>query len=82
MIKISITDAKRKLSKVRIQACVNQEILILTSRSNPKAILISLESFQQILGINRSTELASEQGIRHAFRQELEEAITRAWKIS
>ncbi len=74
MSSISIADASRQLSQVINRASYGREVVILTSRGRPKAVLIGLEAFQQILGMEGVTELASAQDIRRAFRRDLEEA--------
>lgn len=74
MSSISIADASRQLSQVINRASYGREVVILTSRGRPKAVLIGLDAFQQILGMEGKTELASVQDIRRAFRQELESA--------
>lgn len=74
MSRISIADASRQLSQVINRACYGREVVILTSRGRPKAVLIGLEAFQKILGMEGKAELTSAQDIRLAFRKDLEEA--------
>lgn len=74
MSSISIADASRQLSQVINRASYGREVVILTSRGRPKAVLIGLEAFQKILGMEGRAELASAQEIRLAFRKDLEEA--------
>ncbi len=74
MSSISIADASRQLSQVINRASYGREVVILTSRGRPKAVLIGLDAFQQILGMEGKTELASVKEIRQTFRQALEEA--------
>lgn len=74
MSSISIADASRQLSQVINRASYGREVVILTSRGRPKAVLIGLDAFQQILGMEGTADLASAKEISQAFRQELEEA--------
>jgi len=73
MSSISIADASRQLSQVINRASYGREVVILTSRGRPKAILIGLDAFQQLLGMEGKAELASVQEIRRAFRKDLED---------
>lgn len=74
MSSISIADASRQLSQVINRASYGREVVILTSRGRPKAILIGLDAFQKILGIEGNEELAPVQEIRRAFQRDLKEA--------
>lgn len=73
MSSISIADASRQLSQVINRASYGREVVILTSRGRPKAILIGLDAFQQLLGMEGKAELASVQEIKRAFRKDLED---------
>jgi prevent-host-death family protein len=53
---ISIAEAGRQLSQIVNRASYGREVLVLTSRGKPKAVLVGIDTFQQILGIHKIAE--------------------------
>lgn len=45
---VSIAQAKRELSKLVNRAAFGHEIIVLTSRGKPKAVLLGLEDFERL----------------------------------
>ncbi len=74
MSTISIAEASRQLSQIINRASYGREVVILTSRGKPKAVLLGVEAFQQIIGFERKPQLASVNEFRVQFRKALEEA--------
>jgi prevent-host-death family protein len=73
---ISISEASRNLSHWVNQASYGRECVLLTSRGRVKAVIIGVEAFDALLGVqttaaNRPLPVAQ---LRHAFRQALAEA--------
>ncbi len=56
MSTISIAEAGRQLSQVVNRASYGHEVLVLTSRGKPKAVLVGIDTFQEILGIHKIAE--------------------------
>ena len=53
---ISIAEAGRQLSQIVNRASYGREVLVLTSRGKPKAVLVGIDTFEQILGIHKIAE--------------------------
>ena len=72
---ISIAEAGRQLSQIVNRASYGREVMILTSRGKPKAVLVGIDTFQQILGIHKIAEGAqlSVSDLQQGLRQALEE---------
>ncbi len=50
---ISIAEAGKQLSQIVNRASYGHEVLVLTSRGKPKAVLVGIDTFEQILGIHK-----------------------------
>ncbi len=74
MSTISIAEASRQLSQIINRASYGREIVILTSRGKPKAVLLGVESFQQLIGFERNPKPTSVDEFRTQFRKALEES--------
>jgi prevent-host-death family protein len=76
MSTISIAEAGRQLSQIVNRASYGREVLVLTSRGKPKAVLVGIDTFQQILGIHKIAEASQmsasdlQQGLRQALEEE------------
>ena len=72
---ISIAEAGRQLSQIVNRASYGREVMILTSRGKPKAVLVGIDTFQQILGVHKIAEGAQmsagelQQGLRQALAE-------------
>ena len=51
MSTISIAEASRQFSQVINRAAYGQDVVVLTSRGQPKAVLLGLEAFDQLVGM-------------------------------
>jgi prevent-host-death family protein len=73
---ISIAEAGRQLSQIVNRASYGREVLVLTSRGKPKAVLVGIDTFQQILGIHKIAEGVQlsagdlQQGLQRALQEE------------
>ena len=74
MSTISIAEAGRQLSQIVNRASYGHEVLVLTSRGKPKAVLIGIDAFQQILGVHKIAEgiQMSASDLQQGLRQALE----------
>jgi prevent-host-death family protein len=76
MTTISISEAGRQLSQIVNRACYGGEVIVLASRGKPKAVMIGIDAFRQILGIHKIAEGAQmsagdlQQGLRQALAEE------------
>ena len=50
MSTVSIANASRSLSRLLNQAAYGNEVIILTSRNQPKAVLLGMDAFQRLVG--------------------------------
>lgn len=51
MSTISIAEASRQFSQVINRAAYGHDVVVLTSRGQPKAVLLGLEAFDQLVGM-------------------------------
>ena len=49
---VSIAEASRQLSQIVNRASYGGEVVLLTSRGKPKAVVVSIETFQQLLQVH------------------------------
>ena len=75
MSSISIAEAGRQLSQIVNRASYGREVMVLTSRGKPKAVLVGIDTFQQILGNHKIAEgiQMSASDLQRGLRQALEE---------
>jgi prevent-host-death family protein len=73
MSNISIAEASRQLSQVINRATYGREVVVLTSRGRPKAVLVGVEVFQALLGIQPSSQSESVEEFARQFRQALQD---------
>jgi prevent-host-death family protein len=72
---ISIAEAGRQLSQIVNRASYGHEVMVLTSRGKPKAVLVGIDTFQQIVGIHKIAEATQmpvsdlQQGLRQALEE-------------
>jgi prevent-host-death family protein len=70
---ISIAEAGKQLSQIVNRASYGHEVLVLTSRGKPKAVLVGIDTFEQILGIHKIAEASQmtlsemQKGLRDAL---------------
>jgi prevent-host-death family protein len=71
----SIAEAGRQLSQLVNRASYGHEVMVLTSRGKPKAVLIGIDTFQQIIGIHKIAETTqmSADDLQKGLRAALEE---------
>lgn len=76
MSTISIAEASRQFSQVVNRAAYGRDVVVLTSRGQPKAVLLGLEAFNQLVGMREYTEkpLLSLDELQEKFRAALAEA--------
>jgi prevent-host-death family protein len=72
---ISIAEAGRQLSQIVNRASYGHEVMVLTSRGKPKAVLVGIETFEQIIGIHKIAEgiQMSASDLQNGLRLALEE---------
>ena len=70
---VSISEASRNLSHLVNQASYGRECVMLTSRGRPKAVIIGMETFEMLLGV-QSTATAKRLPVAQ-LRQELRQAL-------
>ena len=75
MSTISIAEAGRQLSQIVNRASYGHEVLILTSRGKPKAVLVGIDTFEQIFGIHKIAETSqmSASDLQKGLHQALDE---------
>lgn len=71
---VSISEASRNLSHWVNQASYGRECVMLTSRGRPKAVIIGMETFEMLLGL-QSTATAKRLPVEQLL-QELRQALT------
>jgi len=75
MSTVSIADASRSLSRLLNQAAYGNEVIILTSRSQPKAVLLGMDAFQGLVGAReRRGSMMPLDTLQLQFQQALTEA--------
>ena len=52
MSTISIAEASRQFSQVVNRAAYGRDVVVLTSRGQPKAVLLGLDAFDQLVGMS------------------------------
>jgi prevent-host-death family protein len=76
MSTVSISDASRELSRLVNRAAFGNEIVILSSRGRAKAVLLGLETFQELIGMR---EHAKRQLVPlDTFQQQFQQALADA----
>jgi prevent-host-death family protein len=75
MTVIGIADASRRLSKLVNQAAFGQEIVVLTSRGQAKAVLLGIDTFEQLVGAHeyKKRKLMPLEVFRERFRAAMAE---------
>ncbi len=75
-VMIGIAEASRKLSQLINQAAYGKDIVILTSRETPKAVMLGIEAFQELIGVREYAQrgLMPLNDFQRQFRQVLEDA--------
>lgn len=56
MSTIAIAEASRQFSQVVNRAAYGRDVVVLTSRGQPKAVLLGLEAFDQLVGMREYAE--------------------------
>ncbi len=76
MSTVSIADASRQLSQLINRAAYGQEAIVLTSRGQPKAVLLGFEEFQRLIGPGEYAErpLMPKEEFQQKFREAMVEA--------
>ena len=76
MSAVSIAEASRQLSQIVNRASYGHEVVVLTSHGKPKAVVVGVETFQQLLKIH---QVAQSQPMPEAqFSQEFRQALQTA----
>ncbi len=70
---VSIAEASRQLSQIVNRASYGHEVMVLTSRGKPKAVLVGIDTFQKIIRLHQIAE-ASQMPIND-LRRELRQAL-------
>lgn len=76
MSTISIADASRQFSQIINRAAYGREIVVLTSRGQPKAVLLGVDAFDRLVGMDMYAKqpLVPLDDLQQKFRTALEEA--------
>lgn len=74
MSTVSISDASRSLSRLINQAAYGNQVFILTSRSQPKAVLLGVDAFQTLVGARSEQELMPLDTLQMQFQEALSAA--------
>lgn len=75
MTRVSVSQASRNLSHWINRAAYGRDTVILESHGRPKAVLMSVETYEDLLGIRQYLEREPlptaelQDGLRHAFEQ-------------
>lgn len=76
MSSVRIADASRQLSQLVNRAAYGQELIVLTSRGQAKAVLLGMEAFEDLVGMR---EHANRELIAlDSLQQQLQEALIEA----
>lgn len=76
MSTVSISEASRKLSRLVNRAAFGKEIVVLTSRGRAKAVLLGMETFEELIDMRAH---AQEQLIPlDTFQQQFQQALAEA----
>jgi len=73
---ISIAEASRQFSQVVNRAAYGKDVIVLTSRGQPKAVLLGMDAFQRLVGLQQHTQraLMPLDQFQQEFRAALQEA--------
>lgn len=76
MTRVSVSEASRNLSHWINEASYGGQVVIVTSRGKPKAVIMGMEAFEELIGIDEylNRELMPLDEFRREFRAALEEA--------
>lgn len=76
MSHFSIADASRQLSRLVNLAAYGREVVTLTSRGKPKAVLLGMGAFRELVGVREAgnRKLMTPDTLQRQFRQALAEA--------
>ncbi len=76
MTQVSISEASRNLSHWINKASYGRDLIFVTSRGKPKAVIIGAETFAALVGMQEYAhrELQPAETFRHEFRTALAEA--------
>ena len=78
MERVSIAQAKRELSRLVNRAAFGHEIIVLTSRGKPKAVLLGLEDFERLSAKTAEGESVKLEGLWEGTPEITEEEIAKA----
>ncbi len=76
MAQVSVSEVSKNLSHWINQASYGREVIIITSRGRAKAVILGIESFEDLIGLRQYAEqdLMPLDQLREEFRQALMEA--------
>lgn len=76
MTRVSVSEASRNLSHWINEASYGGQVVIITSRGKPKAVIVGMEAFEELIGIDEylDRELIPMDQFRQEFRAALGEA--------
>ena len=76
MSTVSIAEASRQLSQIVNRASYGHEVIVLTSRGKPKAVVVGVETFQELLKVNQIAQTLPmpEAQFSQEFQRELSKA--------
>ena len=80
MSTVSVAEANRQLSQLINRAAYGRDIVVITSRGQAKAVLLGMDAFDQLVGM----EAYSEHPLPpiNEFRQRFQEALTEAGYVN
>jgi prevent-host-death family protein len=76
MSTVSIAEASRQLSQIVNRASYGHEVVVLTSRGKPKAVVVGVETFQELLKVNQFAQTLPMPEVQ--FSQEFHQELSRA----
>lgn len=76
MSQVSVSKASRNLSHWINRASYGREVVVVTSRGKPKAVILGVEAFEELVGLHdfADLELMPLEQFRTEFRQALAES--------
>ena len=76
MSTVSVAEANRQLSQLINRAAYGREIVVITSRGQAKAVLLGMDAFDQLVGMEAHAEYTLPP--INEFRQRFQEALAEA----
>jgi len=75
---VSIAQAKRELSRLVVRVACDHEVIVLSSRGQPKAVLLGLEDYERLSAEGNRGKIVKLRGLWKDSREITEEEIAEA----